>query len=89
VITGLCLLDIQKNRTLIGCERTKVMMKRLEPYQIEEYVLSGEGLGKAGGVSIQERGASFIKGIEGCFYNVVGLPLSRLEDMLSELGYRI
>jgi septum formation protein len=54
---------------------TKVLFAHLSDQDIEEYVRSGEGLDKAGGYGIQGLAGKFIAGIDGCYYNVVGLPL--------------
>ena len=62
-------------------------MLRLEPAQIEWYLASGEPLDKAGAYAIQGLGARFIERIDGCYYNVVGLPLARLCAMLERAGY--
>ncbi|MGD9495839.1 MAG: nucleoside triphosphate pyrophosphatase [Armatimonadota bacterium] len=68
-------------------ERTRVRFRRLSEGEIECYVASGEPLDKAGAYGIQGRGALLVREIEGCYFNVVGLPLSRIWDMLSSLGH--
>jgi septum formation protein len=65
---------------------TSVQFRKLSDAEIEGYLATGEPLGKAGGYGIQGFGALLIARIEGCFYNVVGLPLARLGEMLSEFG---
>ena len=54
---------------------------------IEDYLATGEPFDKAGGYAIQGRAGRFIPRIEGCYFNVVGLPLARLARELAELGY--
>ncbi len=61
---------------------TKLRFKRLEPSEIEEYLLSQEWMGKAGGYAIQGRAAAFIPWIEGSYSNVVGLPLAETANLL-------
>ena len=61
---------------------TKVRMREILGAEIAWYVGTGEPLDKAGAYGIQGKGAVFVESIEGCFYNVVGLPLSRLVEML-------
>jgi len=56
--------------------------------EIEEYLATGEPFDKAGGYAIQGRAGRFIPRIEGCYFNVVGLPLGRLARELRELGLR-
>ena len=66
---------------------TRVHMRPLSSRDIQTYVASGEPLDKAGAYGIQGLAARFIERIEGCYYNVVGLPLARLSALLEEAGY--
>ena len=63
-------------------------MKPLSLARIERYVATGEPMDKAGSYGIQGLGATLVDRIDGCYFNVVGLPLSLLSDMLSELWSR-
>ncbi len=65
-----------------ACVTTSVKMKRLSSKEIEAYVATGEPLGKAGAYAVQGKGAILIERVNGCYYNVVGLPLPKLADML-------
>jgi len=65
---------------------TRVKMRTISEAEIVRYVATGEPLDKAGAYGIQGKGAVFVERIEGCFYNVVGLPLSRLVRMLDGGG---
>jgi septum formation protein len=86
VLTGLAI--ITPNKTLLDVVSTEVRMKSLNKNEMQNYLSTGEPIGKAGAVCIQGIGAKFITGINGCFYNVVGLPLERLVEMLKEAeGY--
>lgn len=67
-------------------EKTAVAFWDLSPAQIDAYVASGEPLDKAGAYGIQGYGRLLVKGIEGDFYNVVGLPIARLARELHRLG---
>lgn len=69
-----------------GCEITSVEFDDLSDAQIEAYVRSGEPFDKAGGYGIQGRASVFVRGIRGCYFNVVGLPLYRLSRMLERAG---
>lgn len=67
-------------------EVTKVTMRHLTDAEIRAYVATGEPMDKAGAYAVQGKGALLISSISGCYYNVVGLPLSRLCLMLRDLG---
>lgn len=67
------------------CE-TEVIFRTLTAAEIADYVATGEPLDKAGAYGIQGRGAVFVEKINGCYNNVVGLPLTRLHLMLAKLG---
>lgn len=84
VITGVALIDVQTKETLVDSVTTEVTMKKLSEAQIAGYVITKEPLEKAGGLCIQGRGAQFIEKINGCYTNVVGLPLAKLTDMLAK-----
>lgn len=89
VFSGIACIEVASGKQLIGHRRTKVRMKPLSPAQVERYVDTGEPMDKAGSYAIQGVGAMFIEGIEGCYFNVVGLPVAALADMLKELGVAI
>lgn len=80
VFTGVCLAD--KNGVAEGVEETKVLFKKLSEKEIENYVLSGAPLDKAGAYGIQD--GVVTASIEGSYTNVVGLPTERVEKMLLE-----
>jgi len=84
--TGIAVIDKDKGKTKLACEKTKIYMDKLTDKEIGSYFKYENPLDKAGGFDIQGRGAFFIRRIEGCFYNVVGLPLRRLYRILKELG---
>ncbi len=86
VYTGVACIEVLTGRTLIRHRVTAVTMKPLSDRKIQAYVNSGEPFDKAGSYAIQGLGATLIDSIHGCYFNVVGLPLSLLSDMLSELG---
>lgn len=89
VYTGLAVIDKDANKTLTACERATVYMDKLSDKEIRAYFARVSPLGKAGSFDIQGRGAFFIRRVEGCFYNVVGLPLERLYRLLKRLGVNL
>jgi septum formation protein len=74
VYTGICLLS--KSRVVVDAAATTVRFVRLSDEEMEDYVQSGEPFDKAGGYAIQGLASKFVFSISGCFYNVVGLPIS-------------
>ena len=89
IYSGLCVLDKDNDRIKVCCEKTKIYMDKLSDQEIEAYFKVVSPLDKAGSFDIQGKGAFFINRIEGCFYNVVGLPIRRLYRMLKEMDIRI
>jgi len=81
VITALALVSLPCHR-VIDAERTTVKFRDLEKREIDRYINTGECFDKAGAYGIQGYGAVFVSGIEGCFYNVVGMPVNLMINML-------
>ncbi len=86
VYTGLALIDTATGKSLVGYERTKVFMTPLSDQEIDRYHQEVPPMDKAGGFDIEGRGGLFIPRIEGCYFNVVGLPLAKLVAMLKKFG---
>lgn len=83
VYTGYTLFNLSNNRTISEYETTKVTFRVLTDREILEYIAGGSPMDKAGAYGIQDDfGAVFIKKINGCYYNVVGLPLAKLYHAL-------
>jgi septum formation protein len=89
VLTGIALLDLYTDHSMIKHKLTRVTMKPLTPNQINRYIATGEPNDKAGSYAIQGIGATLIESIDGCYFNVVGLPISLLSDMLGEMGMEV
>ncbi len=85
VITGICLIDLDNDTELIQHETTIVQFAELDDEKIRAYIKNGEAFDKAGSYAAQGVGAIFVKAIKGCYSNVVGLPLTRLSNMLEML----
>lgn len=101
VITGVCLLDsgqwsVASGQTklarrpstvdFVAAETTRVWMDALSEEDIRAYIATGEPLDKAGAYAIQGRASRWIPRIEGCYFNVVGLPVPLVYRMLRERG---
>ena len=81
VATGCCLILNGVSRKFT--ELTKVYFRKLSDSEISDYIATGEPFDKAGGYGIQGKGSLFIEKIEGDFFNVVGLPVCRLNTEIS------
>ncbi len=83
VLTGVCILHAGQCRTFV--ERTAVDFKKLSDRELQAYVDSPEPLDKAGAYGIQGSASKFVERIEGCYFNVVGLPIARVYGLLQSL----
>ncbi|MBR5152179.1 MAG: septum formation inhibitor Maf [Clostridia bacterium] len=84
VYTGISVLDTGSGKSVTEFEVTKVRFRAISREEIRRYIASGEPMDKAGAYGIQELGALFVEGIDGDYFNVVGLPLCHLGRMLEE-----
>jgi septum formation protein len=84
VFTGFTILETG-GKKISDVERTSVTFRRLERWEIDDYVKSGGPMDKAGGYGIQDRSGLFVDRIEGCFYNVVGFPLTKFYQGLKKM----
>ncbi|MBN3039516.1 MAG: septum formation protein Maf, partial [Candidatus Omnitrophica bacterium] len=89
VYSGLAVIDARSGKTFTASEKTKVFMSKLSKKESEDYCRRYLPLDKAGSFDIQGPGAMFIERIEGCYYNVVGLPLAKLVKILKKLQVRL
>ncbi|MFA5092883.1 MAG: Maf family nucleotide pyrophosphatase [Candidatus Omnitrophota bacterium] len=86
--SGLVVVKKEKTQTRIclASEKTKVYMHRLTDQQVNNYFKHVSPLDKAGSFDISGKGATFIKKVDGCYYNVIGLPLAKLYQIFKKLG---
>ena len=89
VYTGIAVIDIDNDKRYTSFDRTKVYMYRLTDREIKNYFKRVSPLNLAGSFDIQGFGSVFIDRIEGCFYNVVGLPMAKLAKILKKTGVYI
>ena len=83
VLTGICLRSA--SRVIEDCAETSVWFAPLSHEEIDDYAASGEPMDKAGGYAIQGLASKFIQRIEGCYFNVMGLPVSMVYRHLREM----
>lgn len=89
VYTGIALIDVNGGKEVVDYEKTKIFMTKISDDAIDEYYTHMSPLDKAGGFDIEGKGSVFIRRIEGCYFNVVGLPLAKLRLMLKKVGVSI
>ena len=86
VFTGFVVKNLNTQKKIIGFEQTDVTFRKLTPKEIRDYIKTGSPMDKAGAYGIQDDfGAVFVKRIDGCYYNVVGLPLAKIYKSLSDI----
>ena len=85
VLTGICLRD--EMRLILDVASTRVRFVPLSATEIQQYVRSAEPIDKAGGYAIQGLASKYVERIEGCYFNVVGLPIALVYRRLKEFGF--
>jgi len=86
VYTGFAILDRPSGKIINDFDKTSVTFRILTDEEIEAYATTGSPMDKAGSYGIQDQGAMFVYGMEGCFYNVMGLPVTKLCMSLRSLN---
>lgn len=91
VITGVALISLKDGMKTVrsAFESTLVYFKPLSGYEIDRYIATKEPLDKAGAYGIQGAASLFVEEIEGCYFNVVGLPIMRLSKLFAQQGYSL
>lgn len=89
IYTGVAVVDIASGREIVDYEKTKVFMLPLSDEEIGRYHKRVNPFDKAGGFDIEGWGSIFIHRIEGCYSNVIGLPVAKLAGMLKKVGVSI
>ncbi len=87
VLTGLA--AVTRAGATVAVEISQVMVNRIDPDEMEQYLETGEPLDKAGAYGIQGYAARWIPRIEGCYFNVMGLPIARTVDLLERAGEQL
>ena len=86
VYTGITVINNNKNIAKQESVCTEVTFSEISDDELLKYIETGAPLDKAGAYGIQGKGGVFVERINGCYYNVVGLPLNRLRAVLEEIG---
>ncbi|WP_234121476.1 Maf-like protein [Clostridium hydrogenum] len=89
VYSGIALVNSLTGEVRSDFACTEVMFSKLSDSEIIKYVNSGESIDKAGAYGIQGKAAVFVEEIQGCYYNIVGLPLNKLYKMIMEMGVNL
>lgn len=84
VITGISIVKANSNLKIIDFEKTIVKFRELTDKKIEDYIKTKEYIDKAGGYAIQGIGGILVEYIKGCYFNVIGLPVYKLDSLLEE-----
>ena len=87
VYTGVCV--VRDGAELCRADRSEVTFRTLSEGEIERYIATGEPMDKAGAYGAQGKAALFVERIDGDFFNVMGLPLCMLGEMLKEQGVEL
>ena len=82
VLTGVSVLRVPEGASALHVETTRVTFLKLTEKDIDDYIDTGEPFDKAGGYGIQGIGGRYIPRIEGCYFNVMGLPLSKVASLI-------
>jgi len=85
VYTGVVVINTRTGKILKEAVYTSVKFSKLDEDDINDYIESNEPMDKAGAYGIQGIGGTFVEGINGCYYNVVGFPLNKVKGMLKEI----
>ncbi|HDP34121.1 MAG TPA: septum formation protein Maf [Candidatus Hydrogenedentes bacterium] len=89
VVTGLALLDKGTGRTAIGSESTDVTFRTLTAEEINRFVETVRPLDRAGAYTVDGPGSLLVSRYDGCYQNVLGLPIVRLDKLMRALGYSL
>ena len=87
VLTGLFVIRAYDGISFAHLERTRVEFTRISDFDIDAYIQTKEPFDKAGAYGIQGIGGRFVRKVDGCYFNVMGLPLSRLWEILRQMRW--
>ena len=86
VYTGLCVIDAKREKSVTGVDISRVWVRKLSPGEIDRFVKIAGPHDKAGGFSIEGTGTFIFDNIKGSFYNILGLPMMKLDELFRKQG---
>ena len=86
VYTGLCVIDAKKGKSVTAVDVSRVSVRRLTPGEMDSFVRVAGPHDKAGGFSIEGTGTFIFDNIKGSFYNILGLPMMKLDELFKQHG---
>lgn len=89
VYSGICVMSTSSKQYFSDFEVTDVKIKKLSDENIEDYIKTGEPMDKAGAYAIQGIGSLIVEKINGCYFNVVGLPIYKLSSLFERFGINL
>ncbi|MBF0522708.1 MAG: septum formation protein Maf [Candidatus Omnitrophica bacterium] len=89
VYTGVAVIDVKSGKKVVDYDKTKIFMTPLSDEEIDVYHQKMHPFDKAGGFDIEGYGSLFIRRIEGCYTNVIGLPIAKLSQILKQFRISI
>lgn len=89
VWTGVAVMNMDTEELRVESVSSEVEFRNFSDKELDEYLASGEAMGKAGAYAIQGLAGKFVSSVSGSYTNVVGLPLKTLAGMLEEMGVRV
>lgn len=89
VLTGVCIYDIKTGESVVDHEESTVYFRSLDPAEVRAYAKSDEPLDKAGAYALQGAASAFVERVDGCYSNIIGLPMPLTVKMLRQAGLKV
>ncbi len=89
VISAIAVYDTETKKTIKTSVKSDVTFRKLDEEEIQAYLNTGEPMDKAGAYAIQGRASVFVKSINGCYTNIVGISVYKLTELLKDFGIRV
>lgn len=89
VVSAIAVIDTESNKILADSVNSEVTFKKLSNIEIEKYINTREPMDKAGAYAIQGLGSVFVESISGCYFNIVGISIFKLAQMLQQFGINV